>query len=295
LHGTHITKFQSGIPRQPYGTIAVIKEQIWTAGLGVQDAVDKIQTETGVKDKTATFWIQKVMEKARQMQQDQLYNELTRDQRLSDRRTKGAERDRIKLDIKKTIQNQLFEWVLTQPSERYERLPIDDAGAYAQIDYTILLTILPARKSLRPGDHYNVLLSIPGLDPHRDSPCEILHTVLLGVDKYLWHGTNKVWDKKQEASFAIRLQSSSIDGLTLSPVRAQYLVQYKNSLIGKHFKALQQLGVFHLHDGLCSDAYFQLWKANGELGAMLWYPEIKDIDSYLVRSLVLSQYDYCLF
>lgn len=55
------------------------------AGLGVQDAVDKIQTETGVKDKTATFWIQKVMEKAHQMQQDQLYNELTRDQRLSDR------------------------------------------------------------------------------------------------------------------------------------------------------------------------------------------------------------------
>ncbi|KAF9457224.1 hypothetical protein BDZ94DRAFT_1176044 [Collybia nuda] len=123
--------------------------------------------------------------------------------------------------------------------------------------------------------------SSTGLNPHRDSPCEILHTVLLGVDKYLWHETNKVWDKKKDDLFGVRLQSSSIDGLTLYPLRAQYLVQYKNSLVGKHLKALQQLAIFHLHDDLCSKAVFDLWKANGELGAMLWYPEIKDMDTYL--------------
>jgi hypothetical protein len=60
------------------------------------------------------------------------------------------------------------------------------------------------------------------------------------------------------------------------------MVQYKNSLIGKHFKALQQLAVFHLHDGLCSKGLFDLWKANGALGALIWYPEIKNIDKYLV-------------
>jgi len=65
------------------------------------------------------------------------------------------------------------------------------------------------------------------------------------------------------------------------------MVQYKNSLIGKHFKALQQLAVFHLHGGLCSKELFDLWKANGELGALIWYPEIKDIDKYLVS--------YCYF
>jgi hypothetical protein len=60
------------------------------------------------------------------------------------------------------------------------------------------------------------------------------------------------------------------------------MVQYKNSLIGKHFKALQQLAVFHLHGGLCSKELFNLWKANGALGALIWYPEIKNIDEYLV-------------
>lgn len=121
-----------------------------------------------------------------------------------------------------------------------------------------------------------------GLNPHRDTPCEILHTVELGNDKYIWHETNKVWDKKKDAQFAIRLQSSSTDGLSLPPLRSHYMVQYKNSLIGKHFKALQQLAVFHLHSGLCSKALFDLWKANGALGALIWYPEIKNIDEYLV-------------
>jgi hypothetical protein len=106
----------------------------------------------------------------------------------------------------------------------------------------------------------------------------------LGTDKYLWHETNKAWDKKKDELFAIRLQSSSTDGLSLSPVRAHYMVQYKNSLIGKHFKALQQLAVFHLDDNLSSPALFDLWKANGALGAHIWFPEIQDIDKYLVSA-----------
>jgi len=146
------------------------------------------------------------------------------------------------------------------------------------------LTNSPAlRDNIRPGDHYSILLNIAGLNPHQDTPCEILHTYLLGLDKYLWHDTNKVWDKKKDDLFALRLQGSSIDGLSLASLRAQYLVQYKNSLIGKSFKALQQLAIFHFHDSdLCSGPLFDLWRANGELGALLWFPEIEDIDQYLV-------------
>jgi len=62
---------------------------------------------------------------------------------------------------------------------------------------------------------------------------------------------SKHWDKKDDETFAVRLQSSSLDGLILPPLRARYMVQYKNSLIGKHFKALQQVAIFHLRDGMC--------------------------------------------
>jgi hypothetical protein len=104
----------------------------------------------------------------------------------------------------------------------------------------------------------------------------------LGNNKYVWHDTTKQWDTKKEEIFAARLAASSISGLSIPPPRPRYVVQYKNSLIGKHFKMLQQLGVFHIHD-LCTPLLFSLWKATGELGAHLWYPEINNMEQYLVR------------
>ncbi|KAJ6463071.1 hypothetical protein DFH09DRAFT_1113674 [Mycena vulgaris] len=125
-----------------------------------------------------------------------------------------------------------------------------------------------------------------GIDPHHDTPGEILHTYLLGNDKYVWHDTTKNWDDEKANIFASRLQSSSIDSLSIPPPRPRYVFQYKNSLIGKDFKMLQQLGVFQLH-GLCSPLLFDLWKATGELGAHLWFPEIKNMDVYIADLEVL--------
>jgi hypothetical protein len=77
----------------------------------------------------------------------------------------------------------------------------------------------------------------------------------------------------------VGLQSSSTNGLNLSSVRGRYIVKYKNGLIGKHFKILQQLGIFHLHEDLCSKNLFNLWKASGELGALLWGCKVGDIQN----------------
>lgn len=126
-----------------------------------------------------------------------------------------------------------------------------------------------------------LLLIGAGIDPHRDTPGEMLHTYLLGNDKYAWHPTSSKWKEAEEAIFSVRLQSSCLHGLTIPPPRAAYMMQYKNSLIGKHFETLQQLAVFHLH-GLCSDSLLSVWKATGELGALLWMPEIRNMESYLV-------------
>ncbi|KAJ7197514.1 hypothetical protein B0H12DRAFT_1037871 [Mycena haematopus] len=133
----------------------------------------------------------------------------------------------------------------------------------------------------QPGDKMNPLLNILGLDPAQDTPVELLHTILLGVIKYIWHhlNTNR-WSDEDRHLLAIRLQSTDLTGLTVPPVRAGYMIQYKNNLIGKHFKTLMQILAFHLH-GISTPEEFALVKAAGDLGARLWVPEIDDMDQYL--------------
>jgi hypothetical protein len=130
-----------------------------------------------------------------------------------------------------------------------------------------------------------------GLDVHTDTPVEILHTKQIGEDKYAWHETNKDWTAKQEALFATRLQSLSIRGLSVPVIRAHYMVKYKNNLIGKHFKTLQQLVVFSLDNQLCTKWVFELWKASGRFGALLWYFDIENMEPYLVSQLPICE-DY---
>ncbi|KAF8972139.1 hypothetical protein BDZ97DRAFT_2015119 [Flammula alnicola] len=263
--------FEPGNPRSPEKTIEIINKQIETACLGVQAHVDQLFTATGIKDKIACHWMDRLVNLAREKQSIRISDPVTCDTRLKDKTIKGAARDALKQTIRHEIQQELLEWVYLQPPDRYEKLPEDSDG----------------RKNLRPGDHFNVLLRIRGLNPHQDSPCEILHTFLLGQDKYIWHDTSTKWDKKKDEIFAVRLQSSSLDGLSITSLRPRYCVQYKKSLIGKHFKALQQLGIFHLDESLCSEEIFELWKATGELGAMLWFPEIKDMKQYLADLEIL--------
>ncbi|KAJ7714446.1 hypothetical protein B0H16DRAFT_1667208 [Mycena metata] len=119
----------------------------------------------------------------------------------------------------------------------------------------------------------------PGLDPTRDTPVEILHTILLGIIKYVWYILHSGWTDAQRDLFVIRLQSTDLDGLTVPPIRAAYMMQYCNGLIGKHFKTLMQTMVFHVHD-LVSPELFILVKAVCDMGAMLWVHEIDDMSQY---------------
>ncbi|KAK0465873.1 uncharacterized protein EV420DRAFT_1245399, partial [Desarmillaria tabescens] len=105
----------------------------------------------------------------------------------------------------------------------------------------------------QPGDKMNLLLDIAGLDPSQDTPVEILHTILLSVIKY---------------------------GLTVPPIQASYMTQYHNNLISKHFKTLMQTMVFHVHD-ITTPEQFALIRAVGALGALLWIPEINNMDQFL--------------
>ncbi|KAJ6461207.1 hypothetical protein DFH09DRAFT_1114311 [Mycena vulgaris] len=65
----------------------------------------------------------------------------------------------------------------------------------------------------------------------------------------------------------------------LPDIHAAYMMQYKNGLIGKHFKTLMQTMVFHVH-GLVSDEMFTLVKAVCALSSVLGVHEIDDMKEY---------------
>lgn len=129
-----------------------------------------------------------------------------------------------------------------------------------------------------------------GLDVHRDTLVEILHTWSLGGGKYAWHKSTTTWSEQQLTVLAIRLQSSSVDGLSVFPIRGEYLVKYRNALVGKHLKAIQQVIVFHVHSSLNDPMLLALWRATGELGVLLHYHKIDDLETHLVRPSIF-QYD----
>lgn len=78
-----------------------------------------------------------------------------------------------------------------------------------------------------------------------------------------------------------RLNSVNVDGTSMDPIRASYLIQYRKSLIGRHFKSIAQIVSFTLH-GLVSDEVLDMWVSAGHMTSLLWTPVIDDMNNYCV-------------
>lgn len=165
-----------------------------------------------------------------------------------------------------------------------ERLQKEDPNLSASARDAMVAKLLQAElKEMREkGELTNPLLSMDGVDIHKDTPTEILHTLLLGVVKYLWSQTvSLVADQKAEAIFQARLHSLSSEGLNVPSLLANYMCKHAGSLIGKHFKIIAQIMPFAVFD-LVPEALFIAWLLIGILVVLLWHTEIKDMEEYLV-------------
>ena len=127
---------------------------------------------------------------------------------------------------------------------------------------------------------------IEGLDPHQDTPVEILHVVLLGFIKYFWRDLiqNQLKNKDDKKDILIqRLSSFNTSGLNFSPLNGKMLVQYAGSLTGRDFRAISQVAPFVIYDLVPPECY-DAWVALSKLIPLIWLPFIEDINEHIVSS-----------
>ncbi|KAH9045528.1 hypothetical protein EDB85DRAFT_1852863, partial [Lactarius pseudohatsudake] len=136
-----------------------------------------------------------------------------------------------------------------------------------------------------PQNITNPVWRIEGLDPHSDTPVEVLHTVLLGFVKYFWRDAIQFQIGRSAAQrdlLKTRLNSFNVSGLQIPPLAGHLLVQYAGSLTGRDFRAIAQVAPFVLYD-LVLPACFDAWVSLSNLIPLIWQPVIQDIDDYIDR------------
>ncbi|KAG1836044.1 hypothetical protein DFJ58DRAFT_719191 [Suillus subalutaceus] len=111
---------------------------------------------------------------------------------------------------------------------------------------------------------------------------EILHTILLGVVKYFWGQTVFLLEKSKLLHlFQTPLETINKDGLNAPCLNANYICNYKGSLIGKHFKSLAQVMPFLIYN-LVPPTVLNGWTVMGELVVLVWHTKIANTEVYLV-------------
>ncbi|KAJ7590368.1 hypothetical protein C8J56DRAFT_859767 [Mycena floridula] len=121
---------------------------------------------------------------------------------------------------------------------------------------------------------------IRDLDPHSDTPVEILHVILLGFVKYFWRDAIARLNAEERETLIIRLCSFSVEGLGVPALAGRTLVKYAGSLTGRDFRVIAQASPFVLYD-LVPKECFAAWLALSSLIPLIWQPVIQNIDDHV--------------
>ncbi|KAJ6559328.1 hypothetical protein B0H10DRAFT_2169448 [Mycena sp. CBHHK59/15] len=129
-----------------------------------------------------------------------------------------------------------------------------------------------------PKDITSPVWHIKGLDPHQDTPVQIL-VILLGFVKYFWRDVIACVKKSDKEILISHLSSFNVSGLGISSLSGHTLVNYSGSLTGWDFQAIVQAAPFVLH-GLLPPEYIELWTALSLVVTLVWQPHILDLEKY---------------
>ncbi|KAI6011162.1 hypothetical protein BKA83DRAFT_4067687 [Pisolithus microcarpus] len=136
---------------------------------------------------------------------------------------------------------------------------------------------------------------LKGLDPHQDTPVEILHVILLGFVKYFWRDAMSRLNEVQKAELQVRLASFDVTGLGIPALAGHMLVQYAGSLTGRDFRAISQAAPFVLYDLVpcpCYEAFLAL--PLSPLVPLVWKPCIENLEEHLaVLQVAINHFLNC--
>ena len=119
-------------------TVNIIMQQLWLACWGMVQLVSDLQTETCIKDKTAQFWVDQVLEWSLGQVTNRVTNSTTRDSWLGNHAYSAEQKQEIQDLLKSRIQEETYNWLLTQPKEKWDELPEQSRAFCSQSNQTNL-------------------------------------------------------------------------------------------------------------------------------------------------------------
>jgi hypothetical protein len=134
----------------------------------------------------------------------------------------------------------------------------------------------------------NPLFSVPGVNGHRDTPVEILHTLLLGGIKQAASSTISAICKNKEKKMVLlcRMQNLHSAGFP-STINARQLVNYIGSGNGKDFKVIAQTILFTAY-GLIEPEWLEMWQFGALVTRLAYCRVIENVQDFSTRLRVAT-------